>query len=228
MEKKVTEYFFVLALNTETGYYRVNGNYLSYGVLGAMMMDLALAERIELDGKDIKTREGSITGLAVYDKMLDTIRSSKKTRSIRYWLRKFAFKASWYRKEMQKILVDNGTLRMERKRFLGIPYSLFFPADMPATERLIFRIKDIVLYNKQPEEHELMFLGLAYACRMHRSMSKEISERKKIRKALVKYIKENPLASNINKTIMEMQAAITASVSAAVIASSSAGASAGR
>ncbi len=228
MDKKVTENFFVLALNAETGYYRVNGNYLSYGVLGAMLMDLALAERIELDGKDIKTREGSFTGLAVYDKMLDTIRSSKKSRSIRYWLRKFAFKASWYRKEMQKILVDNGTLRMERKRFIGIPYSLYFPANMPATERLILRIKDIVLYNKHPEEHELMFLGLAYACRMHRSMSKDIIERKKIRKALVKYIKENPLASDINKTILEMQAAITASVSAAVIASSSAGASAGR
>jgi hypothetical protein len=125
---------------------------------------------------------------------------------------------------MQKILVDSGTLRMERKRFLGIPYSLYFPANMPATERLIHRIKDIVLYNKQPEEYELMFLGLAYACRMHRSMSKEVHERKKIRKALVKYIKENPVASGVNKTIMEMQAAITASVSAAVIASSSSGA----
>ncbi len=220
MDKKVTEYFFVLALNAETGYYRVNGNYLTYGVLGAMLMDLALNEKIELDGKDIRIKEGKITGLPVYDKMLETLQLSKKQRSIRYWLRKFAFRATWYRKEMQKMLVANGTLKEERKRFLGIPYSIFFPANQSATDRLILRMKDIILYNKQPEEHELMFLGLAYACRMHRSMAREAHERKQIRKALVKYIKENPVASGVSKTIMEMQAAITASVSAAVIASS--------
>ncbi len=222
MDKKVSEYFFVLALNAETGYYRVNGNYLTYGVLGAMLMDLALSGKIDLDGKEIRIKEGSITGLAVYDKMLEAIQSSKKQRNIRYWLRKFAFRSTWYRKEMQKILVANGILKQERKRFLGIPYSIYFPANQSATDRLIFRMKDIILYNKEPEEHELMFLGLAYACRMHRSMAKEAYERKKVRKALVKYIKENPLASGVSKTIMEMQAAITASVSAAVISSSGA------
>lgn len=228
MDKKVTEYFFVLALNAETGYYRVNGNYLTYGVLGAMLMDLALSGKLDIDGKEIRIKEGSITGLPVYDKMIETIQSSNKPRNIRYWLRKFAFKATWYRKEMQKILVTNGILKQERKRFLGIPYSIYFPANQSATDRLVFRMKDIILYNKEPEEHELMFLGLAYACRMHRSMAREAHERKQIRKALVKYIKENPVASGVSKTIIEMQAAITASVSAAVIASGTASSAAGR
>jgi len=219
MDNKVTEHFFLLALNTETGYYRVNGNYLNYGILGAILMDLALSNKIDMDGKNIRIKEGSTSGLPVYDKILETISSSSKERSIRYWLRKFAFRATWYRKELQKLMVGNGTLKQERKRFLGIPYSIYFPANQSATDRLIFRMKDIVLYNKQAEEHEIMFLGLAYACRMHRSMAKDSHERKKIRKALVKYIKDNPVASGVSKTIMEMQAAITASVSAAVIAS---------
>ena len=221
MNRKVTEYFFTLALNAETGYYRVSGNYLSYGVIGAMLMDLALNNRIELDGKSLKIKDSSISGIPAYDKMLEAISTSPKERAIRHWLRKFAFKASWYRKEMQKLLVNNGILKMERRRFIGIPYSLYFPASISDTDRLKYRLKDIVLYNKQAEEHELMFLGLAYACRMHRSMAKESHERRLIRKALVKYIKDNPLASGVSKTIIEMQVAITASVSAAVIASSS-------
>ena len=225
MDKKVTEHFFQLALNAETGYYRVSGNYLSYGVIGAMLMDLALNDRIELDGKDIRIRQSGISGLPVYDKMLETISNSEKQRSIRFWLRKFAFKATWYRKELQKLLVNNGKLKQERKRFLAIPYSLYYPADRSETERLVFRLKDIILYNKQAEEHELMFLGLVYACRMHRSLSRESDERRKLRKALVRYIKENPVASGVSKTIMEMQAAITASIAAAVIASNAASSS---
>jgi Golgi phosphoprotein 3 len=225
MNKKVTEYFFVLALNADTGYYRVSGNYLSYGVLGAMLMDLALNDKIDLDGKFVRLKDASITGLPVYDKMLDSIRASSKSRTIKYWLRKFVFKASWYRKELQKLLVNNATLKQEQKRFIGIPYSIYFPANIPDTDRLVYRLKDILLYNKVAEEHELMFLGLAYACRMHRSMAKESQERRRIRKALVIYIKENPVASDVRKSIQEIHAAITASISAAVIASSSSGAS---
>jgi Golgi phosphoprotein 3 len=225
MNKKVTEYFFILALNADTGYYRVSGNYLSYGVLGAMLMDLALNDKIDLDGKFVRLKDASITGLPVYDKMLDSIRASSKSRTIKYWLRKFVFKASWYRKELQKLLVNNATLKQEQKRFIGIPYSIYFPANIPDTDRLVYRLKDILLYNKVAEEHELMFLGLAYACRMHRSMAKESQERRRIRKALVIYIKENPVASDVRKSIQEIHAAITASISAAVIASSSSGAS---
>jgi Golgi phosphoprotein 3 len=212
-------------LNADTGYYRVSGNYLSYGVLGAMLMDLALNDKIDLDGKFVRLKDASITGLPVYDKMLDSIRASSKSRTIKYWLRKFAFKASWYRKELQKLLVNNATLKQEQKRFIGIPYSIYFPANIPDTDRLVYRLKDILLYNKVAEEHELMFLGLAYACRMHRSMAKESQERRRIRKALVIYIKENPVASDVRKSIQEIHAAITASISAAVIASSSSGAS---
>ena len=74
----------------------------------------------------------------------------------------------------------------------------------------------------EPNEQELMLLGLIRACRMHRSLAKTSDERRRIRKSLVKYMKENPYASDISRTISEMQAAITASISAAVIASSSA------
>lgn len=225
METKVTEDFFILALNAETGYYRVNGNYLTYGVLGAMLMDIALAGIIKLDGRTIIAGKNTVTGTEAFDRMISTISSSAKDRTIRAWLRKFSVRASWYRKGMQKMLVAGGVLKQERKRFLGIPYSLYYPASSSRTSKLIYRLKDIIFYNKEAEEPELMLLGLAYACRMHRSMSKDSTERRKIRKALVKYIKDNPLASGVSKAIVEMQAAITASISAAVIASSSASSS---
>ena len=223
MEKKVSEYFLSLALNPVTGYFRVTGNYLSYGILGALLMDLALNGNIELDGKILKVRQGSgITGLEVYDRAIEAFKASSKDRSIRYWLRKLSYRSVWYRKELVKLHTKNGILREERKRFLGIPYHLRYPADRVKAKKLAIRFKEIVIYNRQPDEAELMFIGLLYACKMHRVIADVSAERKKMRKALVKYIRDNPVASGVNKSIMEMQAAITASIAAAVIASSSA------
>lgn len=229
MEKKVSEYFLSLALNPNTGYFRVTGNYFTYGIIGALLMDLALNGNIELDGKMLKVKQGTgLTGMEVYDRALETFKASSKERSIRYWLRKLSYRSVWYRKELVKLHTKNRVLREERKRFLGIPYYLRYPADRVKTKKLAIRFKEIVIYNRQPDEAELMFIGLLYACKMHRVIADVSSERKKVRKALVKYIRENPAASGVSKTISEMQAAITASIAAAVIASSSASTMAGK
>lgn len=225
MEKKVTEDFFMLALNPKTGYYRVSGNYLTYGLLGAMVMDLALSEFIELDGKNIILKKRGVSGVNSFDTMMEMISASSREKSLRLWLRKFSVKAHRFRKDLQQHFVNNGILKMERRRFLLIPYSLYRQSDPSRLMRLTLRLKEIILYNKAPEEHELMFLGLIYACRMHRTLADTSEERRKIRKSLVKYMKDNPYAADISKTIMEMQAVITASISAAVIASSAASSS---
>ncbi len=222
MDKKVTEDFFILALNPNNGYYRVSGNYLNYGILGAILMDLALADAIELSDKTVIVKGNQISGITAFDKVLEIMSSSSKERNLRTWLRRLSGKVYNYRKELQKNLVMNGILKQERKRFLLIPYSLYFPADPTRTSRLIMRLKDIILYSKEANEQELMLLGLVFACRMHRNLADTTEERRKIRKSLVKYIKENPYAEGVSKTVIEMQAAITASITAAVIASSAA------
>ena len=219
MDKKVTENFFTLAINQKNGYYRVSGNYLTYGILGAILMDLALAGAIELDGKNVIVKGRHVSGIPAFDKVLELMYSSSRVRNLRTWLRRLSVKAYNYRKELQKTLVSNGILRQERKRFLFIPYSLYFSSDPTRVSKLTLRLKEILLYNKEPLEHEVMFLGLVFACRMHRNLANTSHERQAIRKALKKYIRENPYASGVSKSIIEMQAAITASISAAVIAS---------
>lgn len=220
MDKKVTEDFFILALNPNNGYFRVSGAYLTYGILGSIFMDLALADAIELSGKDVIVKGNMYSGDPAFDKILETMRSSSRVRSLRTWLKRFSGRAYNFRKELQKTLVTNGILRQERKRFLLIPYSLYYPVDPNRTSKLTKKLSDIILNNKSANEQELMILGLIFACRMHRNLADTVDERRRIRKALIKYIKENPYAEGVSKTIKEMQAAITASIGAAVIASS--------
>ncbi len=215
MDPKVVEQFICLSLNPDSGRYTVLGNYLTYGITGAMLMDLALNEKIKI--KDRYILEGddrSRPGISSYDRMLEKIIDSNRSRTIKKWVQKSGRRSSWYRKEVQKYLVEKGILRQESKRFIGIPYKLHYPAKPGYRKTLIKRYKEIILYGKEPEEHEIMVLGLIYACKMHKVLSGIGPERRKIRKKLVELIKDNAFAKDISKTIIEMQAAITASIAA--------------
>ncbi|MFO7756680.1 MAG: GPP34 family phosphoprotein [Bacteroidales bacterium] len=215
MDHKVTEHFISLALNPKSGRYLVLGNFLRYGVIGAILMDLSLANKISLEGHKIKAgNDISTTGIKPYDRIIEIISESGREKNLKKWLQKLNRRSGSYRREIQKYFVREGILREEKKKFIGIPYRLHYPARPGFRKNLISRYKEIILYNKKPEDYEIMLLGLMYACKMHKVLSGGGPERRKIRKKLVEINKENIFASDINKAIMEMQAAITASIAA--------------
>ncbi|MBN1387367.1 MAG: GPP34 family phosphoprotein [Bacteroidales bacterium] len=227
MNHKVTEHFISLSLNPESGRYLILGNYLTYGIIGAILMDLSLAGRISIENHDIiPGKDLSSTGIPAFDRMLSTISESGKLRNIKTWIRRLGNKAPWYRKEMQKNFVDQGILKAEKKRFIGIPYRLHYVARPGYRKNLIIRYKEVILYNKIPEDHEIMVIGLMFACKMHRVIARGGTERRNVRKKIVEIIRDNKFANDINQAIMEVQAAITASI-AATAAMSAATASSG-
>lgn len=204
----------------------VLGNYLSYGIIGAILMDLSLAGKIKIeDHRVICDKSGSTTGITAYDRMLRQISGSAKPKKLVKWVRRFGNRSAWYRKEMQKHFVKQGILKVERKRFIGIPYVLHYVAKPGYRKNLINRYRDIILYKKVPEEHELMLMGLMFACKMHKLLSNVGPERRKIRKRLLAMVKDNPFARDINMTIIEMQAAITGAIAATAAMSAATSAS---
>ena len=227
MDHKVTEHFITLSLNPDSGRYLVLGNYLTYGIIGAILMDLSLAGKINIDNQIIKAeKDNKPTGITAYDRMLRTISDSSRERSVKTWVRRLGQKSPWYRKEMQKYLVNKGILRVEKKRFIGIPYRLHYPARPGIRKNLINRYKEVILYNKPGEDHETMMLGLMLACRMHRVIAKGGPQRRKLRKKLVEIIRNNVSETEISNAIIEIREAITSAVSTTAAISSASTASA--
>ena len=221
MDTKVSENFIILALNPRSGNYMIYGNYLNYGFLGAVLMDLALAGRIRIiDGRMSAVEEKGITGVHVHDRMYERLIKSRKPLKISFWIRRLAFNSGWYVREMRNLMVGNGVLKQERRRFLMIPYKLHYVADMGRRRKLIMRIKEILLYNKPPEDDEAMLLGIIYASKLHRALSDDRDERRKIRKALVSFMKESHMSPGIDTMVREIQLAISSAIAAAVVASS--------
>ncbi|MEZ5001067.1 MAG: GPP34 family phosphoprotein [Bacteroidales bacterium] len=223
MNIRVSENFIILALNPRSGNYMIYGNYLNYGFLGAVLMDLALAGRIRIgDGRMSAIEEKGITGIHVHDRMYERLLKSSRPMKISYWIRRLAFNSGWYVREMRNMLVNNGVLRQERKRFLLIPYKLHYVSDLNRRKKLVLRLKEILLYNKPPDDDEGMLLGIIYASKLHKALSDESDERRKIRRALVKFMKEGHLAAGSDSVMREIQMAISSSIAASVVASSGA------
>lgn len=223
MNQTVSENFIILALNPQSGNYMLMGNYLNYGFLGAVMMDLALGGRVVLDGNRMSADAAKgITGMEVHDRMYNLMLKSGSSRRITSWIRRLGMNSGWYLREMRNSLVNNGVLRREQKRFLLIPYSLHYMNEPDRRIKLIYRLKEIILYKKSPTAEEAMLLGLIHACKLHKALSDEREERRNIRKGLVRFMKDSPVASGISQAIREIQMAISASIAASVAATSSA------
>lgn len=220
MENRICDNFLILALNPRSGNYMLYGNPLAYGLLGAIFMDLMIAGYLGIDdGRIVAGKEKGVVSSEVMEKIRQRIISSSKDRKVTVWMKRLGIHSGRYLREVRSEMIAAGLIRVERKKFLFIPWSLWYPANPGYRKKLIFRVNDILLSGKEAEKDEAMLLGLIYATKLHKALSNERGKRQRLRKALVKYMKESPVASGTDLVLRDIQTAIAAGVVASVAAS---------
>jgi len=80
------------------------------------------------------------------------------------------------------------------------------------------QIRNSILYRKDIGNENVVILGLVEACQMHKIISPDREERKRLKKELKIIIKKSPIADAVNKAIKQVQAEVIASITAASIA----------
>ncbi|MCA1756566.1 MAG: GPP34 family phosphoprotein [Bacteroidales bacterium] len=223
MENRICDNFLILALNPRSGNYMIYGNQLTYGLLGALLMDLMTDGYLAVDnGRIVPGETKGIPSSAVLDKILSRITGNTKSLQVTAWIRKLGIRSGRYLNEVRAEMIANGLVRVVRKKILFIPWSLWYPADPGYRKKLIFRIQDILLTGKEAGKDEAMLLGLIYATKLHKALSVNRDKRKRLRKALVIYMKKSDVASGTDKIIREIQTTIAAGVVASISASNAA------
>lgn len=220
MENRICDDFLILALNPRSGNYMIYGNQLTYGLLGALLMDLMSAGYLAIDnGRVIAGETGGIPSSQVLEKILLRIRANPRSLKVTAWIRKLGIRSGRYLKEVRAEMIEKGQIRVVRKKILFIPWSLWYPADPGYRKRLIFNIQSILLSGKEAGKEEAMLLGLIYATKLHKALSADRDKRKRLRKALVMYMKKSDVASGTEQIIREIQTAVAAGVVASIAAS---------
>lgn len=210
MELNLIDQLTLLALDDKKGTFVTDSTAYSYALAGALIMELALEERIDLSGEKVVVKDKTKTGDKIIDTYFNLIIESEKERKVRSWVDRIGNKANKIKHDTIEKLIDSRILEKKEDKILWIFSYNKYPAQNPRPEnQLRNRLYDIVVNSHRPELKEIMLLNLVESC----SLGKEVFGKEKARvfKKKMKVINQyDHLASEVNKSVKEICDAINA------------------
>ena len=137
---------------------------------GAVLMDLALENRIDTDPENLILVDGTPVGDSLLDPTLAEIAAGDQ-RDARYWVEHTAKKGEQIREEALSRLVDAGILEHHEDRVLWVFRSRRYPlVDGKAEREVKLRIMEVLFSDQIPEPRDVVIIALADACGIFREL----------------------------------------------------------
>lgn len=219
MELNLVEKLILLTLDDDKGTFVSEPFALTYGLAGAILLELSLKEHINIVKKKVVIKSKKRIGYALLDECLQSIANSKKERTVMHWIQTFGNKERAIKKEILNKFILKGILIKREEKFLWVfNYDKFPTVNAKPENTLRKRLYNIIENNKKPEINELMLISLIDTCKLNRTVYGK--ERAKQCKERIKTIIMDSKNSNaISATIKEIHDIILALI-VTVIASS--------
>ena len=132
---------------------------------GAVLMDLALANRIDTDLHSLMLVDGKPTDDSLLDPTLERIAGSEQVHDAHHWVSRTAEHADEIRDAALARLVERGILNREEDRFLWVFRSRRYPTvDGKAEREVKLRIMGVLLSDEIPDPRDIAVIGLCDAC----------------------------------------------------------------
>ena len=210
----------VLLAYDDDGVNRLGSPHLGYGLAGAVLLELALAGRVEVADKRLVVTDPAPTGVPLLDEALATV-GTGRARKPKDWIGKLA------RGLPDRVLgglVDAGVLRRESGKVLLVFPRTRYPsptgAQPPAETAARQRMAAALTTDGPVDARTAALLTLTRAVGLDRKIFRELPRQRV--KARIEEIAAGDWASDAaKKAIEEMQAALLVASTAAVAAASS-------
>ena len=211
--------FLLVAHHPEKGRFLISSIHINYGIIGAALLEMSRDGQIKIEGNKLILIKNEASDHPIISEISTEIRNSKKPRKVKYWVTKLAQRSRKFKWIILSDLEKNKLLRIEEKKFLGlIPYRKTYLIGAATRENMIRQLRNNVLFRSELEEDSILMLGLVEACKMHKIITSDRVELKKLKKELKEVIKESSITETADKTIKEVQAAIVRAISASAAA----------
>ena len=136
-----------------------------YALAGAVLMDLALENRIDADLRELYVINAEPTGDALLDATLADIVAEQRRCTPRHWVERASQRANSIRATALGRLVERGILKRQRGTFLWAFRSRRYPViDGQARQEAKLRILDVLLGDGVPGPRDVVLICLADAC----------------------------------------------------------------
>lgn len=182
-------------------------------------MELSLKEIIAIENKRLYLKKNDLPPDEVLRDIVQKLASLPRPRRIRSWLTRFSFSYRKYKWAIYANLEKQWIIRIEKRRFLGIiPYRRCYVRNKSERAQIIATLRENILYKKEMNDEMVALAALVAACSMQRKLTTNREELKVIKQELKRILKEQPVASAVKQTIIEVQAAVASAIVAANVA----------
>ena len=210
----ISEEVLLLFLDDQKGtFIRGPDIHVELAMSGAVLMDLAFANRIDTDPERLFVVDQSPVGDRVLDGILARISATEPERSTEYWL-------NWIREDVPDImghfidrLVEKGILRRMEEKILWVFETRRYPVIDDREEREVKRRITSVLFSDEiPDPRDVVIIGIVNACDLldvilhHREVDK-------VRGRAEQISQMDFIGQAINSTINDVRASILSMIS---------------
>ena len=212
----------LLATDDATGHVATKSGALDRGLAGAVLTELLLSNRVQMEDGKVAVADASPTNDPVLDDALNRIADSRP-RDAKHWIGKLA--SSNIRDNVLDRLTQKGILRKEEHRILWIIPADRYPAEDDSPEDDLRKmIRSVVLQGTTPKPRTAILLGILKACDLLDTVFSR-DERKQFRDRIDSIAGAELMGTAVSKSVKDMQAATMAAVTAATTAAVIAGGS---
>ena len=157
----------LLLLDEKTGeFLPIHPNILECALVGAVLVDLAFAYRIDTDPKTLTVTDRTPTGETVLDGILSKIADHPETTGTATWFETLsAGEAAGLQKQALHRVVERGVLqRQEKKSFSGRRRNRYSTVQREAAREIKERMRRLVLSDEIRDPRDTALLCLVDAC----------------------------------------------------------------
>lgn len=183
---------------------------LHFVLAGAILMDLALRNRLDNDLENFRILDVSPTGEANLDEVLTQMADDKEGHDVKYWINTVADNGATLVERGFDRLVERGILARSEKKFLWIMKSCSYPIVDGSVEREVkHRIMNILYSEEIPDPKDIVVISLLDACDMFRTLLGP-TEAMRVRERIDQVAKLDLIGQATTKMIRDIQIALVA------------------
>ncbi|MDE0268750.1 MAG: GPP34 family phosphoprotein [Acidimicrobiaceae bacterium] len=165
----------LLLLLRDDGYFlTVRSWSLRRALAGAVLMDLALEDRIDTDLENLILVDATPLGDGLLDPTLAQIAATNEQRGAHYWVGHVAGGANEIRDQVLARLIEKGILGKRDNSFLwGFETTNYQVIDSRAVSETQARITNVLFSDEIPDPRDVVIIALAGACGIFEEMLSE-------------------------------------------------------
>ena len=205
-----TEEILLLMLDDDGLFLPIRGGAVEHVMVGAVLMDLAFANRIDTDPERLEVIDSTPTGNPLLDGALERIANSGETLNTKGWVELLAREhAAEIRQHALDGLIELGILEAKDEKFLWVFHSRRYPTVDGRTERAVkLRMEDVLLSDDMPDPRDIALVCLVDACDILDDLFSE-REMERVRPRVEQLRMMDLIGREVGTVIAEIEESIT-------------------